>query len=83
MTRILIELDDETARRLSKAAAARGRPFAEFLREQIESLPAAGRDPFRELNWDDALIDRILHDAMTARENQPLRRADGNDSDRH
>jgi hypothetical protein len=67
MTKVEVELDDETARRLRAGAEAQGRTFDEFLREQIASLPAA-RDPFRALNWDDDRIDRILDDTMTARE---------------
>ncbi len=80
--KVSVELDAGVANRLKAAAARHGRPFEAFLSEQIEALPAAG-DPFRNLNWDDDLIDTILRDTMASRESQPLRAVDDEDVDRH
>ena len=83
MTKVLVELNDKIATRLRNAAAAHGVDFEDYLRKTIESLPEARHDPFRSLNWDDALIDQILDGAMKDRETRPWRMSDDEDAARH
>ena len=75
---ITIELNDETARRVRELAEAERRTPEEFVRRRIESIVAKPKDPLIGAFAEDAeILDRIVEEAMAAREGQRWRAAPG------
>lgn len=69
---IQLKLDKQTLRQAEKLAAGRKLTLEELLQEIIATL-AKPADPFRGLFRDEPeVLDRIVEEAMSARETQPL-----------
>ena len=76
VTKIELELDEQTLERAMKLAEARHRTLDELIREIIENLETieAKKDPFLGMFLDQTdLIDQVLESIMSSRESHTLR----------
>lgn len=71
---ITIELSDEAIRLLREKAEAADKPFEDYVRQEVEWLAVAPKDPLIGLFAEDAeLLDQIEADIMRDRERLPWR----------
>jgi hypothetical protein len=80
MTKIEVQLDEQTLARAMKLAESRHCTLDELIKEMIENLEAfeAVDEPLLGMFADDPeLIDQVMESAMMAREAHPLRQSNG------
>ena len=80
MTKIEVQLDEQTLARAMKLAESRHCTLDELIRDVIEKLEAfkVGDEPFLGMFADEPeLIDQVMESVMMAREAHPLRQSNG------
>jgi hypothetical protein len=80
MTKIEVQLDEQTLARAMKLAESRHCTLDELIRDMIENLEAfeVGDEPFLGMFADEPdLIDQVMESVMMAREAHPLRQSNG------
>jgi hypothetical protein len=80
MTKIEVQLDEQTLARAMKLAESRHCTLDELIRDMIENLEAfeAADEAFLGMFADDPeLIDQVMESIMMAREAHPLRQSNG------
>ena len=80
MTKIEVQLDEQTLARAMKLAESRHCTLDELIRDVIENLEAfeVGDEPFLGMFADEPeLIDQVMESVMMAREAHPLRQSNG------
>lgn len=80
MTKIEVQLDEQTLARAMKLAESRHCTLDELIRDMIENLEAfeAGDEPFLGMFADEPeLINQVMESVMMAREAHPLRHSNG------
>jgi hypothetical protein len=78
MTKIEVQLDEQTLARAMKLAESRHCTLDELIRDMIENLEAfeVGDEPFLGMFADEPeLIDQVMESVMMAREAHPLRQS--------
>lgn len=80
MTKIEVQLDEQTLARAMKLAESRHCTLDELIKDVIGNLEAfeIGDEPFLGMFADDPeLIDQVMESVMMAREAHPLRQSNG------